>query len=128
MPDSGVLIFSENLTVKDCIDNYVFQVITGLLQADEGVIVNSDNCAQLFAHEATRVFHDRLVDHGDRTIFFQMLADNCHDFFKVCYIVQDSQIKLMLELLSEFTNNLSLILGKYIKIQLEAVIFVVDKL
>lgn len=58
-------------------------MITGLLQADEGVIVNSTNCAQLFAHEATRVFHDRLVDDTDRKVFYQMLADNLHDYFKV---------------------------------------------
>ena len=85
--------------MKDCIVNYAFhQVITGLLQADEGVIVNSDNCAKLFAHEATRVFHDRLVDHEDRTIFYQMLADNCHDYFKVCYIIYDYEIILPIDL------------------------------
>ena len=59
------------------------QVVTGLLRADEGVIVNSDNCAQLFAHEATRVFHDRLVNVEDRTIFYEMLSDILHDYFKV---------------------------------------------
>lgn len=58
-------------------------MIRGLLQADEGVIVNQDNCAQLFAHEATRVFHDRLVDDDDRKVFFGMLSDNLHDYFKV---------------------------------------------
>ena len=61
----------------------VLQVVTGLLQAEESVIVNSDNCAQLLAHEATRVFHDRLVDEADRQAFYAMLADNLHDYFKV---------------------------------------------
>ncbi len=61
----------------------IFQVITGLFQAEEFVIVNSDNCAQLFAHEATRVFHDRLINDEDRGIFYEMLADNLHDYFKV---------------------------------------------
>ncbi len=59
------------------------QVITGLLQADESVIVGLENCAQLFAHEATRVFHDRLVDSEDRKRFYDMLANNLHDYFKV---------------------------------------------
>ena len=59
------------------------QVITGLQQADESVIVNSDNCAQLLAHEATRVFHDRLVSIEDRTVFYQNLSDILHDYFKV---------------------------------------------
>ena len=62
-------------------------MIRGLLQADESVIVNQDNCAQLFAHEATRVFHDRLVDNADRAVFYQMLSDNLHDYFKVGDVV-----------------------------------------
>ena len=61
------------------------QVVGGLFQADDKIIVNGDNCAQLFAHEATRVFHDRLVNNEDKTEFFKMLADNLHDYFKVSY-------------------------------------------
>ena len=53
------------------------------MQANEHVILNSDNCAQLYAHEATRVFHDRLVDAADRRTFYELLADNLHDYFKV---------------------------------------------
>ncbi|KAK7488391.1 hypothetical protein BaRGS_00020365, partial [Batillaria attramentaria] len=59
------------------------KVIQGLLQANEAVIVGKDNCAQLFAHEAMRVFHDRLVSPEDRRTFFEILADNLHDYFKV---------------------------------------------
>ena len=47
------------------------------------MIVNNDNCAQLFAHEASRVFQDRLICEEDRQMFYQMLADNLHDYFKV---------------------------------------------
>ena len=61
----------------------VVQVVSGLMQADESVIVNTDNCAQLFGHEAMRIFHDRLVDQEDKTAFFSLLADNLHDHFKV---------------------------------------------
>ena len=62
------------------------QVIQGLLQAHESVIVSKDNVAQLFAHEATRVFHDRLICAEDRDIFFQFLSDTLHDHFKVIYL------------------------------------------
>jgi dynein heavy chain len=59
------------------------QVIQGLLQANENVVVGKDNCAQLLAHEATRIFHDRLVSPEDRRTFFEVLSDNLHDYFKV---------------------------------------------
>ncbi|ELU16870.1 hypothetical protein CAPTEDRAFT_116653 [Capitella teleta] len=59
------------------------KVIGGLMQADESVIVNSEHCAQLFAHEAARVFHDRLVNAEDRSTFFSMLSENLNDYFKV---------------------------------------------
>ncbi|OWF46435.1 Dynein heavy chain 6, axonemal [Mizuhopecten yessoensis] len=59
------------------------KVIQGLLQAHETVIISKDNSALLFAHEATRVFHDRLIFHEDRDMFFQFLSDILHDYFKV---------------------------------------------
>ncbi|RUS88172.1 hypothetical protein EGW08_004069 [Elysia chlorotica] len=58
------------------------QVIQGLLQAHESVIMGKENCAQLLAHEATRIFHDRLTNQADRATFFQILAENLHDYFK----------------------------------------------
>ncbi|CAL1542606.1 unnamed protein product [Lymnaea stagnalis] len=59
------------------------KVIQGILQAHSSVIMGKENCAQLFAHEATRVFHDRLINSLDRETFFNILADNLHDYFKV---------------------------------------------
>lgn len=59
------------------------KVIHGMLQAHNSVIVSRENAAQLFAHEATRVFHDRLVSHEDRALFYQFLTDTLHDHFKV---------------------------------------------
>ncbi|XP_022090728.1 dynein heavy chain 6, axonemal-like isoform X2 [Acanthaster planci] len=59
------------------------KVIQGLLQADETVITSTDSAALLLAHEATRVFHDRLVDEPDRIRFFEFLADDLHNYFKV---------------------------------------------
>lgn len=72
-----------NLSFQFDFNPYILQVIQGLLQANEAVIVGKDNCAQLFAHEATRVFHDRLVSPEDRRTFFQILSDNLHNYFKV---------------------------------------------
>ena len=66
----------------------MLQVIQGLLQANEAVVVGKDNCAQLFAHEVTRVFHDRLVCPEDRRTFFEILSDNLHDYFKVTQFVE----------------------------------------
>ncbi|KAH9496161.1 Dynein heavy chain 6, axonemal [Bulinus truncatus] len=59
------------------------KVIQGMLQSHSSVIMGKENCAQLFAHEATRVFHDRLTNSVDRETFFQILADNLHDYFKM---------------------------------------------
>nr|KAI8735296.1 dynein heavy chain 6; axonemal-like [Biomphalaria glabrata] len=59
------------------------KVIQGMLQSHSSVIMGKENCAQLFAHEATRVFHDRLTNPMDRETFFQILADNLHDYFKM---------------------------------------------
>uniref|UniRef100_H2YVP8 AAA+ ATPase domain-containing protein n=1 Tax=Ciona savignyi TaxID=51511 RepID=H2YVP8_CIOSA len=58
-------------------------VIKGVLQADESVIVSRETIAHLFAHEATRVFHDRLTDATDRSTFHQFLSDDLHNYFKI---------------------------------------------
>ncbi|XP_077989551.1 dynein axonemal heavy chain 6-like [Glandiceps talaboti] len=80
---------SANMLPTPAKSHYTFNlrdlssIINGLLQADEKVITSSDNTAQLFAHEATRVLHDRLVSDEDRFQFMQFLADDLHNYFKV---------------------------------------------
>ncbi|XP_035825271.1 dynein heavy chain 6, axonemal [Aplysia californica] len=64
------------------------KVIQGLLQAHDTVVMGKDNCAQLFAHETTRVFHDRLINTEDRQTFFQILSETLHDYFKVRWTPQ----------------------------------------
>lgn len=59
------------------------QVIGGLMQADETVIINRENSIQMFAHEATRVFHDRLVDVADCSTYFGLLSSVLYNNFKV---------------------------------------------
>uniref|UniRef100_A0A8C5PZV6 AAA+ ATPase domain-containing protein n=1 Tax=Leptobrachium leishanense TaxID=445787 RepID=A0A8C5PZV6_9ANUR len=69
----------------------LFKVLQGLLQANETVIVTKENAAQLLSHEASRVFHDRLVEDKDREIFYQCLSDELHNYFKMSW----SKEKLM---------------------------------
>ena len=82
------------------------------MQADPSAVVNSDNCAQLFAHEATRVFHDRLTDLEDRTSFFSILADTLHDFFKVCKIIELSDACLLMPMI----GNAGLVMTNFLLI------------
>ena len=76
------------LVTPACVSIFEFvQVIQGLLQADESVVTSVDSAAMLLAHEATRVFHDRLVDEPDRMRFFEFLSDDLHNYFKVGFIL-----------------------------------------
>ncbi|XP_078399007.1 dynein axonemal heavy chain 6-like, partial [Cetorhinus maximus] len=59
------------------------KVIQGLLQAHETDIVSRDKAIILFAHEVTRVFHDRLSGERDRQMFYTFLSDDLHNYFKV---------------------------------------------
>ncbi|XP_075255484.1 dynein axonemal heavy chain 6-like isoform X3 [Convolutriloba macropyga] len=59
------------------------QVITGLFQADDTVVISRESAASLLAHEATRVFHDRLIDDEDRRQFFRILIEELHNHFKI---------------------------------------------
>ncbi|XP_056424426.1 dynein axonemal heavy chain 14 isoform X2 [Hyla sarda] len=63
----------------------LFKVLRGLFQASEAVIITKDMAAQLFVHETTRVFHDRLVDAGDREIFYQCMSEELLNYFKVSW-------------------------------------------
>ncbi|KAG8443822.1 hypothetical protein GDO86_009129 [Hymenochirus boettgeri] len=60
----------------------LFKVLQGLLQANETVIVTKESAALLLAHEAARVFHDRLVECKDRETFYQLLSDELLNYFK----------------------------------------------
>ena len=62
---------------------FFFQVMESLLQAHPTVISIREHCAKLLGHEATRVFHDRLVNEADRKFFFKVLSDELHIGFRV---------------------------------------------
>uniref|UniRef100_UPI00398F57CE dynein axonemal heavy chain 6-like n=1 Tax=Pristiophorus japonicus TaxID=55135 RepID=UPI00398F57CE len=61
----------------------LIKVTQGLLQANETDIVSKEQILMLFAHEVTRVFHDRLSDVKDRQMFYTFLSDDLHNYFKV---------------------------------------------
>ncbi|XP_069810836.1 dynein axonemal heavy chain 14 isoform X3 [Dendropsophus ebraccatus] len=63
----------------------LFKVLHGMFQANEAVIITKDMAAQLLMHETTRVFHDRLVDAGDREIFYRCLSEELLNYFKISW-------------------------------------------
>ena len=74
---------------------FLFKVILGLLQAHSQAVTTRDSMALLFAHEATRVFHDRLVAEEDRQFFFEVLVDKI-DHCTRCALPEDTLTKKML--------------------------------
>ena len=56
-------------------------LLSGMLQADPGVIRDGKQVFRLFCHESQRVFHDRLINHDDKTYFHQMLAEMASKHF-----------------------------------------------
>ena len=49
--------------------------ITGVLQADPGIIRDHVQIYRLFCHECQRVFHDRLIDKTDKDYFNGILSE-----------------------------------------------------
>lgn len=67
--------------------HYVFnprdlsKCIQGVLQTNPTAIRDKTSLNRLFYHECSRVFHDRLVDDGDRLFFNTILAEIANKFF-----------------------------------------------
>ncbi|XP_077934784.1 dynein axonemal heavy chain 14 [Halichoerus grypus] len=61
----------------------IFKLLLGLLQAEK-VVVNSRQMAALFlVHEATRVFHDRLMEYTEKGLFYQLLSKEIENHFQI---------------------------------------------
>ncbi|XP_046903615.1 dynein axonemal heavy chain 6-like [Hypomesus transpacificus] len=67
----------------------VAKVIQGLMQADDSELISEEAMAYLFAHEASRVFQDRLVCDQDRELFHQILSNELQFHFKVSCSPED---------------------------------------
>ncbi|XP_069340704.1 dynein axonemal heavy chain 14 isoform X1 [Eulemur rufifrons] len=61
----------------------VFKLLLGLLQADKAVVNSKEMAALLFAHEATRVFHDRLIESTEKSVFYQLLSKEVKSYFQI---------------------------------------------
>ncbi|XP_011542374.1 dynein axonemal heavy chain 14 isoform X18 [Homo sapiens] len=69
----------------------MFKLLLGLLQADRTVVNSKEMAALLFVHEATRVFHDRLIDFTDKSLFYRLLSRELEN----CFQIQWTQENLM---------------------------------
>uniref|UniRef100_G1MBG8 Dynein axonemal heavy chain 14 n=1 Tax=Ailuropoda melanoleuca TaxID=9646 RepID=G1MBG8_AILME len=61
----------------------MFKLLLGLLQAEKVVIKSREMAALFFAHEATRVFHDRLIEYTEKGLFYQLLSKEIENYFQV---------------------------------------------
>ncbi|XP_070257562.1 dynein axonemal heavy chain 14 [Myotis yumanensis] len=61
----------------------IFKLLLGLLQADRAVIDSKEMAALFFVHEAARVFHDRLVEHAEKRLFYQFLSKELENYFQI---------------------------------------------
>nr|KAF6399683.1 dynein axonemal heavy chain 14 [Molossus molossus] len=61
----------------------MFKLLLGLLQADKAVINSTAMAALFFIHEATRVFHDRLIEHTEKKLFYQFLSKELENYFQI---------------------------------------------
>ncbi len=60
-------------------------LVSGVLQADPGIIREHDQIYRLFCHECQRVFHDRLINKTDKKYFYTILSEmSTKHFSKVC--------------------------------------------
>ena len=57
------------------------KVFQGVIQAEPEHVPAKENFIKLWAHECMRVFHDRLVDDGDRSWFKDLIAKTAKSFF-----------------------------------------------
>lgn len=53
------------------------------MQADKAVINSKEMVALFFVHEATRVFHDRLIEHSEKSHFYRFLSKELENYFQV---------------------------------------------
>ncbi|CAB1335557.1 unnamed protein product [Coregonus sp. 'balchen'] len=65
------------------------KVIQGLMQASDSELNSEEAAAYLFSHETSRVFHDRLVNEQDRELFYQILSNELHCYFKVSWLPEE---------------------------------------
>jgi dynein heavy chain, axonemal len=69
--------------------HYVFnlrdlaRLAKGIMQSSPTTLITKENLVNLFAHECTRVFNDRLVSQQDNELFYSHLSETIFDYFKI---------------------------------------------
>jgi dynein heavy chain len=71
--------------------------VTGILQADTGVIRDNKQMFRLFCHESMRVFHDRLINKEDKGFFYTILAEMAGKHFSEVSILYISSLHYLPE-------------------------------
>ncbi|KAL1769801.1 dynein heavy chain 14, axonemal, partial [Sigmodon hispidus] len=61
----------------------IFQLLLGLMQADKSIINSKEMAAKLFVHEASRVFHDRLIEPSEKNLFYQFLSKELQNHLQI---------------------------------------------
>lgn len=61
----------------------LYKLIKGMQQASPSLVITREHLADLFAHEALRVFSDRLISRADLDLFQTHLNETMVDYFKV---------------------------------------------
>jgi dynein heavy chain len=106
--------------------HYVFnlrdfsRVIKGILLVPSSVMKEERKLHRLWIHEIYRVFYDRLIDEGDREIFFNLVKTVASDIMKVDMTKLLEHLKQPNEKLSDFHIR-SLIFGDYAKAEGEKI-------
>ena len=78
---------STDLLPTPAKSHYVFNLrdlskcVQGILQADPTQIKEHDQIWEVFCHESMRVFHDRLINHQDKSYFCNILAEMSNKHF-----------------------------------------------
>ncbi|KAM6166251.1 LOW QUALITY PROTEIN: dynein axonemal heavy chain 14 [Erethizon dorsatum] len=67
----------------------MFKLLLGLLQADKAVINSKETAALLFVHEASRVFHDRLMVSSEQSLFYQVLSKELENYSEIQWTQQN---------------------------------------
>ncbi|XP_060221083.1 dynein axonemal heavy chain 14 [Meriones unguiculatus] len=73
-----------------------FKLLLGLMQADRSVIYSKRMAALLLVHEASRVFHDRLIEPSEKILFYQLLSKEVQKHLQIQwtpeYLIKDSTV------------------------------------
>lgn len=64
-----------------------------MLFANGDALPTPNHCVRLYAHEATRVYSDKLVDNEDKAEFTKLMKDALQKNIEVIYSSSDGIIK-----------------------------------